>query len=263
MECRYKPQADLLTKIFPEAQQPGEEAELDPARQVSFDSQLSIGTVDAAQVVQLLLPLHRLLVRPRRLRCLLIHLLIHLLLHTLNEGHHKPMTPHHLLKCLCRQGTEAAVVLLSCVRSNAQAVLGFTAQWQRVNVALSRAQCELHVVGSVSTLTEKNDIWHHVHHHIVKHGEVVKHQPIPEHAASNTTASAEPDLEEAQYTAHLVQSQLARARSRVASTTGRLERSLLAAGSFKELSCLAESDRWALTAAAIERSVETVQLQAA
>jgi len=63
------------------------------------------------------------------------------------------------------QGSEAAVVIMSCVRSNLQSQLGFTKHRQRVTVALSRAQCELHVVADASTLCDpsvKRTLWHDV-----------------------------------------------------------------------------------------------------
>ena len=50
------------------------------------------------------------------------------------------------------QGSEAAIVLCSCVRSNRQGRVGFLADPRRLNVALTRAMHSLIIVGSLSTL---------------------------------------------------------------------------------------------------------------
>jgi ATP-dependent RNA/DNA helicase IGHMBP2 len=50
------------------------------------------------------------------------------------------------------QGREADAVLLSCVRSNPEANVGFLADLRRMNVALSRARRHLYVVGDSATL---------------------------------------------------------------------------------------------------------------
>jgi hypothetical protein len=50
------------------------------------------------------------------------------------------------------QGKEFPLVILSAVRSNAEATLGFLALPQRINVAMSRAQRQLIIVGDTATL---------------------------------------------------------------------------------------------------------------
>jgi ATP-dependent RNA/DNA helicase IGHMBP2 len=50
------------------------------------------------------------------------------------------------------QGREKAVMLVSCVRSNDDASVGFLTDVRRLNVAMTRAQCKLVVVGDSATL---------------------------------------------------------------------------------------------------------------
>jgi senataxin len=50
------------------------------------------------------------------------------------------------------QGSEAPIVLCSCVRSNRQGRVGFLADPRRLNVALTRAMHSLVIVGNLSTL---------------------------------------------------------------------------------------------------------------
>ena len=56
------------------------------------------------------------------------------------------------------QGSEAAVVILSCVRTSR---VGFTDNKNRLTVALSRAQHRLHIVGNRDCLS-RSDRWHSV-----------------------------------------------------------------------------------------------------
>jgi DNA replication ATP-dependent helicase Dna2 len=57
------------------------------------------------------------------------------------------------------QGRDKEVVILSCVRSNAENNVGeLLRDWRRVNVAFTRAQTKLLVVGSRSTLRDGNDL---------------------------------------------------------------------------------------------------------
>ncbi|KAJ5779458.1 Dna2/Cas4 domain of unknown function DUF83 [Penicillium paradoxum] len=57
------------------------------------------------------------------------------------------------------QGRDKAVVILSCVRSNTENNVGeLLRDWRRVNVAFTRAQTKLLVVGSRSTLRDGNEL---------------------------------------------------------------------------------------------------------
>lgn len=55
------------------------------------------------------------------------------------------------------QGSEADIVVLSCVRSNDMGQVGFTTNPNRFNVAVSRARERLVVVGDAKTLTSRGD----------------------------------------------------------------------------------------------------------
>ena len=50
------------------------------------------------------------------------------------------------------QGAEADVVLLSCVRANRGAAIGFVSDWRRLNVAITRAKKACLVIGHAATL---------------------------------------------------------------------------------------------------------------
>lgn len=60
------------------------------------------------------------------------------------------------------QGSEADVVVLSCVRCNRQHNLGFITDKNRLCVALSRARERLIVIGSKATLCAGDPVWHAV-----------------------------------------------------------------------------------------------------
>nr|CAD7432792.1 unnamed protein product [Timema monikensis] len=72
---------------------------------------------------------------------------------------------HHILKNVRIsvvdnfQGEENDIILLSLVRSNPQANIGFLSTDNRVCVALSRAKKGLYIVGNMDNLTESSTIW--------------------------------------------------------------------------------------------------------
>lgn len=57
------------------------------------------------------------------------------------------------------QGEENDIILLSFVRSNEEAVIGFLKTSNRVNVALSRARKGLYCIGNFDCLAEKSPLW--------------------------------------------------------------------------------------------------------
>ena len=57
------------------------------------------------------------------------------------------------------QGREKDVIILSCVRSNANKRIGFVADPRRMNVALTRAKYGMIIVGDVDCLTKKCYLW--------------------------------------------------------------------------------------------------------
>ena len=56
------------------------------------------------------------------------------------------------------QGQEKDIIIISCVRSNEQANIGFLLDERRINVALTRAKHLMLVVGNGYTLGS-NEIW--------------------------------------------------------------------------------------------------------
>ena len=50
------------------------------------------------------------------------------------------------------QGREKEVILISCVRSNREGIIGFLGDTRRMNVALTRAKRKLIVIGDSATL---------------------------------------------------------------------------------------------------------------
>eukprot|EP00958_Prasinococcus_capsulatus_P009224 scaffold906_cov395-Prasinococcus_capsulatus_cf.AAC.11 len=57
------------------------------------------------------------------------------------------------------QGREKEVIVFSAVRSNQNRSVGFLADWQRVNVMLTRARRGLVIVGDYATLSSEPTIW--------------------------------------------------------------------------------------------------------
>lgn len=57
------------------------------------------------------------------------------------------------------QGEENRIILLSLVRSNAEARIGFLKTENRVCVALSRARDGLFIIGNMENLTRSSSIW--------------------------------------------------------------------------------------------------------
>ncbi|KAL6652176.1 hypothetical protein ACP70R_011101 [Stipagrostis hirtigluma subsp. patula] len=57
------------------------------------------------------------------------------------------------------QGAEEDVIIISTVRSNGAGSVGFLANLQRTNVALTRAKHCLWIVGNGTTLSISNSIW--------------------------------------------------------------------------------------------------------
>ncbi|XP_014219353.1 NFX1-type zinc finger-containing protein 1-like [Copidosoma floridanum] len=61
------------------------------------------------------------------------------------------------------QGEENKIILLSLVRNNGESKVGFLKEENRVCVALSRAREGLYIMGNMSDLISKNNIWPKVH----------------------------------------------------------------------------------------------------
>ncbi|RAH78431.1 hypothetical protein BO86DRAFT_391830 [Aspergillus japonicus CBS 114.51] len=75
----------------------------------------------------------------------------------LNLSRHLPDLEMHTADKF--QGRDKEIVILSCVRSNADNHVGdLLRDWRRVNVALTRARTKLLVVGSKSTLRDGNEL---------------------------------------------------------------------------------------------------------
>ena len=71
--------------------------------------------------------------------------------------HHLPELEMHTADKF--QGRDKEIVILSCVRSNADRYVGeLLSDWRRVNVAFTRARTKLLVLGSKSTLRDGNDL---------------------------------------------------------------------------------------------------------
>mmetsp|Transcript_20182 Transcript_20182/g.42265 ORF Transcript_20182/g.42265 Transcript_20182/m.42265 type:complete len:682 (+) Transcript_20182:325-2370(+) len=57
------------------------------------------------------------------------------------------------------QGSEADIVIISCVRNNEDGDIGFLRREKRVNVAISRAKEQLIIIGSIETFTGRGSVW--------------------------------------------------------------------------------------------------------
>lgn len=76
------------------------------------------------------------------------------------------------------QGSERDVVVISCVRAGpAQSGIGFLADRQRLNVALTRARVCLVVVGDMGSLQQHSDMWRQLVSNAERRGVLVKLQP--------------------------------------------------------------------------------------
>lgn len=60
------------------------------------------------------------------------------------------------------QGEENDIVLLSLVRSNAEGKIGFLDTKNRVCVALSRAKKGFYIIGNMSCLAKKSELWQNI-----------------------------------------------------------------------------------------------------
>lgn len=70
------------------------------------------------------------------------------------------------MKCIVvdkYQGEENNIILLSLVRSNAEAKIGFLKTENRVCVALSRAKKGLFMVGNMDNLRASSPLWQEIH----------------------------------------------------------------------------------------------------
>lgn len=66
------------------------------------------------------------------------------------------------MKCIVvdkYQGEENEIILLSLVRSNCEAKIGFLKTENRVCVALSRAKKALYIVGNMDNMSQSSSMW--------------------------------------------------------------------------------------------------------
>jgi hypothetical protein len=79
-----------------------------------------------------------------------------------DAGHEESDAPGRGLQIVTvdkSQGSEADVVIISCVRSNSKSALGFLTNPNRANVAISRARSRLLIVGNTLTLAGRPGLW--------------------------------------------------------------------------------------------------------
>jgi regulator of nonsense transcripts 1 len=115
------------------------------------------------------------------------------------------------------QGREKEYTILSCVRSNDHQGIGFLNDKRRLNVALTRAQCGLIIIGNARVLS-RDVLWHSLISHFKQHGLIVE-GPLNQLRAVNiqlpkprepkqpfgnsavTTVASAPDMYQESYTA--------------------------------------------------------------
>lgn len=76
------------------------------------------------------------------------------------------------------QGEENDIIILSLVRSNDEANIGFLRIENRICVALSRAKQGFYLVGNMGNLTEKSKLWRQIHGVLKSNGQVGTELPL-------------------------------------------------------------------------------------
>jgi regulator of nonsense transcripts 1 len=83
----------------------------------------------------------------------------------------RPIIRH--VPSLTSQGREKDIIVLSCVRANEHASIGFLADPRRLNVALTRARFGLVVLGNPRVLS-KQPLWNSLLQYFKEHGCLVE-----------------------------------------------------------------------------------------